>query len=371
MTSHAPVHVGYLENSSKIGGGNRSMETLLRGLEGSRFHPHFVCPEEGPMVKLIQSLHVDVKVIAPYQPSWRSPLRSYHAWQRWKQFLRSDQIALIHANGLQGGRSIVMAAHSTGIPLICHIRFPSSEESYAWFFQRLPKPFGFIFISEAIQREVGGFLEQACPSARQWIVYNGVDIHTFSPSSSDNVTPRIGIIANLQPIKGHEDFLDMAANLTEQGHHAQYDIIGADIQQQGRLSILRQYAQGLGLSDRVHFHGQVDNVAELVKQLDVVVCASHIEPFGRCLIEGMACAKPIVATRVGGIPEVVENRKTGFLVEPHAPGELAEAVLQLLGDPTLRKNMGTEGRARVERLFSLEAHTASIIKVYQETLGLA
>ena len=131
---------------------------------------------------------------------------------------------------------------------------------------------------------------------------------------------------------------------------------------------LEDYARALGIQKYVVFHGHVSQVAPLIKQLDIVVCASHIEPFGLCLIEGMACQKPIVATRVGGIPEVVEDGKTGLLVPPHAPEALANAVAELLDSPELRRKMGQNGRRRVEQYFSCAAYTAGIMQIYQELI---
>ncbi|MBD3309036.1 glycosyltransferase [candidate division KSB3 bacterium] len=369
MDKTRKINIGYIVNAAKIGGANRSMETLARGLRGTQFASYFAVPAPGPMIDLLRSLDLPVEVHELSQPAWTEPVQTYRHWREWGAFLDAHQLGLVHANGLHAGRSVVLAAAVRKIPLLCHIRFHITQDYCRWIFRRLPKPAGFIFISQAIQDEVGLWLSQACPAARQWIVYNGVDTQTFTPAPISNAIPRIGIIANLQPIKGHEDFLDMAALLTQAGKHVHYDIIGADVQQQGRFEALTAYADQLGLADNVHFHGHVSNVAEVAKQLDIVVCASHVEPFGRCLIEGMACGKPVVATRVGGIPEVIADRHTGLLVPAHDPRALAEAVTALLEDETMRTTMGIQGRQRVERLFSSEAHSTAMLNIYEEVLA--
>jgi alpha-maltose-1-phosphate synthase len=107
----------------------------------------------------------------------------------------------------------------------------------------------------------------------------------------------------------------------------------------------------------------------LLNELDVLVCPSHVEPFGRCLIEAMACEKPVVATRVGGIPEVVDDGTTGILVPPNSPELLATAVASLLNDAELSVRMGQAGRARVENHFAADAHVAAVLEVYGEVLG--
>lgn len=347
------------------------METLLNGLHERCFVPYFVCPEIGSMVDLLQSANVSVEIHELYQPSWHKPIQTYRHWREWSEFIVSKHVSLMHANDLYGGRSAILATYTHKIPLLCHVRFRITEENCRWVFRGLPKPVGFIFNSHALQKEVGPFLERACPTSRQWVAYNGVDIHTFTSVLVKNTIPRIGIVGNLQTIKGHEDFLEMAALLTEEKkREARYDIIGGETQQQGRLEILQTYAEKLGIAKYVYFHGHVDQVADFIKQLDIVVCSSHFESFGRCLIEGMACGKPIVATRVGAIPEVVEDQKTGILVPPHNPQALADAVSKLLDDEKMRNVMGKYGRVRVEQLFGMENYIAAILKIYHEILGI-
>ena len=179
----------------------------------------------------------------------------------------------------------------------------------------------------------------------------------------------MGILANLLPVKGHFDFLEMARILVERQYDVKFPIIGADIHQTGYEREIRTRIKDLGLSDRVDMLGHRNDVPQLLQQLDVLVCSSHVEPFGRCLVEGMSCGLPIVATRVGGIPEVVDDVVTGFLVPPKSPANLAIAVEKLLNDATLRKAMGHAGRKKVEREFTLTTHVERMVSLYDSILN--
>jgi glycosyltransferase involved in cell wall biosynthesis len=116
---------------------------------------------------------------------------------------------------------------------------------------------------------------------------------------------------------------------------------------------LEALAGQLGLADRVHLAGHQQDVRPWLAALDVLVLSSDWEGMPNALLEAMAAGLPIVATAVGGVPEVVVDGATGLLVPPGDPSALAEAITRLLRDPDLRRTMGQAGRARVERRFSI------------------
>jgi glycosyltransferase involved in cell wall biosynthesis len=122
-------------------------------------------------------------------------------------------------------------------------------------------------------------------------------------------------------------------------------------------SDLETLAKTLGISNKVKFLGRKGRpeVAKLILHCEIFVLPSRAEPFGIVLIEAMACRKPVVATMVGGIPEIVENGKNGILVEPDNPKALAEALIAMLQDQDLRSSLATNGYFTVQRSFSSEA----------------
>ena len=359
----------YLSNSEQIGGGNRSLLILAAGMQQRGHNPLLVCPNAGPMVDYCRESRIRC-VVRPYvQPSWRKPWETYSESKKWTSLIRDQRIALIHANDCSNARIVSLSAWRRNIPLVCHIRFPPKSEAIKWMFRRLPTPEVLVFNSYALQKEVGVIFESHYPQIEQSVIHNAVNIEQFYPrESSFSGRVRVGMIANLLPIKGHADFLEMAAALIKRGLHAEFLIIGGDIHGSGYGRHLMHRSKELGLEECVQFLGHCSNVAKLVNSLDVVVCPSHVEPFGLSLIEGMACAKPIVATRVGGIPEVVDDGVTGLLVAARASEQLADAVELLADDASMRHAMGNAGRDRVLQKFTPECVLNNTSEIYKKLM---
>ncbi|MEA3409443.1 MAG: glycosyltransferase, partial [Candidatus Eisenbacteria bacterium] len=151
----------------------------------------------------------------------------------------------------------------------------------------------------------------------------------------------VGVVAKLSPVKDHGRFLAAAALISGAYEDVRFLVVG-DGSERTRLE---REAGELGLSGKVHFIGVRNDVPAVLKLMDVLVLTSLSEGSPNVLLEGMAAGVPVVATRVGGVPEVVEHGVSGFLVDPgDAPG-LSNAVLQLLTDADRAREMGAKGRA--------------------------
>ena len=359
------MNILYLSSSPQIGGGNRSLLLLARACADEGHRVRLIVPDFGPMIAACQDLGLESAAVGIQQPSWSHPTRSWRSYQNVTELLSGFGADLVHANDLMTARSFMTPAWRRRTPVVCHVRYPASREFVGWVFRLLPKPGAFILNSNSLRSEIGPLLKRACPRAAQTVIYNAVSLEEFTPQRKKSESPRVGIIANLIPVKGHLDFLGMGQLLCEWGYSGEFWIIGGDIHGTGLEAELRQAASRMGLGSKVKFFGHREDVAPLINDLDIVVCSSHVEPFGRCLIEAMACEKPIVATNVGGIPEVVEDQVTGYLVPPHAPDQMAEKVLELAQDQGLRQRMGMEGRRRVQRLFSWERNFGQTMAVYE------
>lgn len=345
------------------------MIALWRGLKKYQVDPVVICPGNGPITALIEDLGLTphIQDYFHFQPEWRRPLRTMEGVMRQVRFFREKAVSLIHANDPHVARSVMLPAFYLRIPVIVHIRFGQSAEYYRWVFKGLPKPRGFILNSHYLQNEIGPYLHDSCPRVRQWVVHNAVDIEAFTPCyKTANTVPRVGILANLQPVKGHEDFLHMAGMVLERGNSAVFDIIGSELHNSGRMEKLRNMAETMNMSDKITFHGYVADVDKILKKMDIVVSTSHVETFGRSIIEAMAAGKPVVSYAVGGIPEIIVDGQTGFLVPEGDMEKMAERVEFLLGNGAFRQDMGKHGRERVESLFGIDAHADAIMTIYDE-----
>jgi glycosyltransferase involved in cell wall biosynthesis len=132
---------------------------------------------------------------------------------------------------------------------------------------------------------------------------------------------------------------------------------------------LHQYVERNQLEQYVKFWGFRTDIPEILAQLDILVLPSLQEPFGKIVIEAMAMKKPVVASKVGGVPEIVVDEKTGLLIPPGDSDAIRQALEHLLSDQEKRKEMGVEGRKRVEQMFTLEKHVHKIQQIYEEVLS--
>lgn len=174
----------------------------------------------------------------------------------------------------------------------------------------------------------------------------------------------VGIVARLVPIKAHEVFLEAAARLAALLPESRFLVVGDG----ERRPALEAEARRLGLGDRVRFLGWRRDLDRIYADLDVVVLTSRNEGSPVSLIEAMAAARPVVGTRVGGVPDLVEDEVTGRLVPSSDAPALAEAVRALLADPTRRRELGQAGRRAVVAPFGAERLLADMDRLYAELL---
>ncbi|MBS3956574.1 MAG: glycosyltransferase family 4 protein [Clostridiales bacterium] len=177
--------------------------------------------------------------------------------------------------------------------------------------------------------------------------------------------PLVGYVGRLSLVKGAEYFIQMAARLVQREPDVCFVVVGSG-PEEGRL---REIAAAYALGERLVFLGHVSPAAPVLAACDVVVLPSLSEGMPTVTLEAMALAKPVVATRVGGLPDVVADGETGLLVPPADPDALAEAVASLLRDPARARAMGEAGRARVEERFTLERMLAEYRTLFDTLAG--
>jgi glycosyltransferase involved in cell wall biosynthesis len=160
-----------------------------------------------------------------------------------------------------------------------------------------------------------------------------------------------GIVGNFSAAKRHCDFVAAAALIVEKRPEARFVMLGAD---HGLRAAIESQIKQLGLTSKFVVLDTDPSPEKIFAALDVYVCSSESEGFSNVVLEAMACGKPVIATNVGGNPEAVEEGKTGFLVKPNAPEEIAKAAARLLDDTGLRVALGRRGRERAVSEFSLQ-----------------
>jgi glycosyltransferase involved in cell wall biosynthesis len=199
-------------------------------------------------------------------------------------------------------------------------------------------------------------------------IQRSVPTHLRETLSIPESVPLVGFVARLVPWKGPDVFIRMAAEVAREQPDVRFLICGGELPgYQGYSDWLRLLAAELGLADRVYFLGWAnpDDMPEVMASLDILVHASvRPEPFGLVIVEALACSKPVVASRAGGVSEIVEDGVSGVLVTPGDWKAMGKAVVSLVHDPSRARSIGLAGRERVSRLFGIGSHIDAIESLY-------
>jgi glycosyltransferase involved in cell wall biosynthesis len=225
----------------------------------------------------------------------------------------------------------------------------------------------FICASEAIRQML---VADGVPAARAVTVYEGIDLERVDAAPAAKLheelwlphhAPIVGNVAALVPHKGQRHLIEAAALVVRQVPDARFVIAG-----EGELrSALERQIKEHHLEKHVLLAGFRPDVLSLHKAFDIFVMSSVTEGLGTSLLDAMACEKPVVATAAGGIPEVVADGETGFIVPPRDHQAMADALVRLLKDPALQGRLGTAGRARVQDRFTADRMLRDTLRVYQ------
>ncbi len=215
------------------------------------------------------------------------------------------------------------------------------------------------------------------PPERIKTIPGGVDTEIFKPGDSTRVVWEewgvptsallVGLVARLDHVKGHGHFLKAAALVNKEFPQAYFAIIGEETNV--KVADLEREAEKLGIRSKVVFVGRRSDVHRCTAALDIgVIASTGSEALSRVALEYMSCELPVVATSVGGIPDVVEDSKTGLVVPPANPAAMADAIKKLIKRQEAAKSMGIEGRKRAESLYSRKALASKTADFYLELI---
>ena len=217
--------------------------------------------------------------------------------------------------------------------------------------------------------------EKGIPEGRVLTIATGVDLSEFDPEKiQENLrgklgippaTPVFGTVAVFRRLKGHHNLLEAIPEIVHSVPGAKLLLVGEGPQENN----LRKMIEAKGIGSSVIMPGFRDDVARVLNTLDVFVFPSLQEALGTAILEAMAMKKPVVASRVGGIPEVVMEGRTGYLVDPADSGAIAERVVRLLKSAELRQEMGLEGRKFVEARYDSRMMVQKLEDLYRELMG--
>ncbi|WP_089416328.1 glycosyltransferase family 4 protein [Vitreoscilla filiformis] len=285
----------------------------------------------------------------------------YDAWGTWclARFARRWGATVLHGHAQRGGRYAHWAARWSGVPDVVTAH---STNSFRWFRPGMR----LLAVSHAVRNFL---LAQHLPPERVAVVYNGMPDPGEPVAPTPSATLRLGLIGRLEEVKGQDVALEALARLPAD-RPVQLQLVGAD--STAWAAHLRTQVQRLGLADRVQFLGQRSDVAALLTQMDAVLAPSRREALSLTLVEAAAAGRPAIASHVGGIPEVVRDGVSGWLVPPDDPPALAQAIARLAALPAPeRAAMGAAARRHYLEHFTQAAMVSQVISHYDAARATA
>ena len=351
------------------GGAQEHLHSLVTRIDPQRYDVSVVALSAGSAVRKLQKAGVAVLVIDdPDDTIAVGALAAHLAEARadvvHAHMYRAETVATraVIALGEAGQRRpyLVATIHSSRV---------RSLEDQQHLRELTPHMDRLIAVSHAIQHKL---IDEQRTSVPVSLVYNGVDLERYDNQEACCTLPEeygmepgsqiVGVVARLEPEKGHPTLLEAWPAVLRAVPDAYLLIVGEG----SRRDALEAQARELRIAHRVVFTGRRDDVPAVTAALDVAVLPSYREAQGMVILEAMALSRPVVASNVGGIPEMIEDGVTGLLVPPRDPAALATAIGKLLTNHPLADMLGRAGHDMVHDRFCIELMVGAIESIYDE-----
>ena len=364
----------YLAWAPFFSGAERALLMTLRSLDLAQCEPYVLAGTDGEFARQVRALGIRCDVL-PILPLDRAkPVTSSLSLARVTAAAWRFRPDVIHSNDMPSYQPGAYAARLLRVPVVTHLRFPDSPEGYRWFF-RAPPTLA-IFISESFKAEAVSAAPELFKN-RATVVYDAVELPRIWTTDERTARrealglprdrPIAAITGQVSEVKGIREFIEAADLLRDLPVH--FAVLGDDLRTHGAFrQEMEVTVARLGLQDRFTFLGFRSDAPEIVQAFDIVAVPSRVEPFGLASLEAMAAALPVVASRVGGIPEVVRDDQDGILVPPRDAKSLAIGIARLVKSPELGIAMGRRGRQRAADAFCMRGHYDGIQAAYADAL---
>lgn len=362
------IHVVY---TLEMGGLEHLVFTLLKSLNFNKYSLEVCCLSRGGIFnEKIQCLGIPVFIFEKKKGI------DYSLFFRLARFFCSRKDSIVHthntATWLYGG----IAARIAGVKVCIHTEHSNlfeHQKGLLWV-EKLLSLLTNVVIADS--NKVNAHLVECQGIRRDKVstIYNGIDVEKFQwASEAANIKNVLGIslgdrvvgmVARLEKVKNHACLLRAFRQVLNTIPNVSLVFVGDG----SESSNLKQYARDLNILEKVYFLGTRTDIPEILNILDIFVLSSKSEGLSLSLLEAMAAGKPIVATNVGGNPEIVDSGVTGLLVPDNDHQKMAEGIIGLLRNKELAQAMGIVGRRRVQERFSLDRMVDEYEKLYDTLL---
>lgn len=376
------------ESGSGFGGSSRYLSSLLPLLDRRRFAIEIVAYGDGPFIQQIEKEGWTVHHFRRWRFPWGNDVsRTWYLVRCTTQlillvpfiafWLLRRRVQLVHVNNeILSHVPLIVAARLAGCHVLCHMhgwRQLTRTERWAS---------GFVHQFVCVTRS-GAEFYNAQLNKNVLPVPNGISIQFNSQSDfgeRDSVRRSLEVeenaclavlVGRLIPLKGHPVFFHALARARKTVPGLEGLVVGEDPSgDSNHYQMLQREVKELGLEDAVQFLPWQKNLDSIYAACDVVVQPSvEAESFGYAALEGMCAAKPVLASRIGGLVDVIDHEKTGLLLEPGNPDELASALIRIAQNPVWAQGLGKEGKSRAQNLFAIEENARRIQEIYVSSLS--
>ncbi len=297
----------------------------------------------------------------------KSPFTVIKMIARISDIIKKEKIDVVHARSRAPAFSSFFAAYKEKVPFVttCHGYYSKHLLSRAMSWGKL-----IIVASQVIAKHM--IDDFGAPRERIRLIPRGVDLDKFkyamprAKSQTDDFT--IAVIGRITPLKGHKYFIQAVSRIIRTMPRVKVLIVGEAPQDKEKYALeLKTLVNRLSLSKYVEFLGRRNDIPQLLQKIDLLVLPTITpEAFGRVIIEAQASGVPVIATKVGGVVDIVKHEKSGLLVAPCDWASLAEAITRIINDRKLAADLAKQARTDVERNFNLEKMYKRTIAVYEE-----
>jgi len=364
------------------GGAQENTLHTVRLLDPAKYKVDLISgPIAGPGGSIEEQVQaMDIEVIrVPELIRDPSPAKDWAALRRLRRIFRQNRYDIVHTHTSKAGYLGRIAAAQAGVPYIAHTPHGHVFHSYfdiptTWFFIALERHAAGKTnrIIGLTRREIEDHLQRGIGAREQYAeIFSGVDMAPYQNLANKRADQRaelgvseddvlVGGVGRLETVKGFTYFVDAARQLAQAHSRCQFVIVGDG-------SLRRHLEESTGnIRDRFRFLGWRNDVPAVMAALDVLVAPSLNEGMGRVVVEAGAAGTPVVASRVGGIPDLIDHDKTGILVEPRDAAAVAQAVSALIADPEKRRALGAQAREKMFPAYSLQNMVQRIEALYEE-----
>ncbi len=350
MTAHQILHVlGTANFAGKAV--NQIVEKLATSLDPNKYELEACFLRCGEFTDRFRALGIKSTCL-----DWNGAPTNPLGAARYAMLLRSAKYDLIHQHA--GGRFLTkMGRIFTSAKILRHVHGRTSEETAEiGFALRLPERDVTIANSKIVA--------EACGDPNAKVIYPGIDVNEFLLDRTPGQHVILGTACRLEPVKGVATLIEAIAILAARDPSIRLEVAGDGSLRAG----LEEQAARLRVSENISFLGWRRDMTSVLQSWSVFIQPSLDEGFGVAVLEAMASGLPVIASDVGGLRELVQNGKTGFLAPLDAPAVLAAKIRLLLDDPEMRARMGAAGRRLAEERFSLAVMVKKTADLYDSLL---